>query len=32
VAFDVPQMRLRTDLPAELVRLFAENRPIPGLL
>lgn len=31
-AFDVPQMRLRTDLPADLVRLFAENRPIPGLL
>ena len=32
VAFDVPQMRLRSDLPADLVRLFAENRPIPGLL
>jgi hypothetical protein len=29
--FDVPQMRLRPDLPPELVRLFAENKAIPGL-
>lgn len=31
VMFDVPQMRLRPDLPADLVKLFAESRPIPGL-